>query len=175
MKKKTYLVAAGLAAAATFAKEYAFPKAEVAYSTYISPDIFEPACYGLFFFIGLRLMTATHRLSVFKKWIQSLHDWAITGFTGIAGGVAGWGAAAAISHVLHYGIRQIIPSALVAAMGIFVTLVPLGLDAQTEDIHASYSSFRLTPRRGTRFLWLIGLIFCIVAIIGMVRWLHGKH
>ena len=175
MPKKTYFVVAALASVAIFAKEYAFPKADVAVSAYISPDSFEPASYGVIFVAGLLLMSATHRLSVVRELIRGLHDWTIAGFTAVAGGVAGWVVAESIFHVLRAGTAQLIPTIMIAATGVLFTLLPLFLDAQAQSIHASYSSFRLAPRRGPRSLWLIGLLFCGVAVVGMVLWLHGKN
>jgi len=124
MKTKTYLGTAALAAIATLAKQQGIPRANEAFSFLVSPEIFGPAAFGALFVVGLMLIASTPRPSGAKSLALCLHTGSLISFSGLAGGIAGWGVMASFLHVAAYGASQIPPALALGGFAGLLTAAP---------------------------------------------------
>ena len=171
MKTKTYLGMAALAAIATFAKQQGILRANEAFSILVSPDIFEPAAFGALFVVGLLLVTSTPRPSCTKSLALRLHSVSLVSFSGVAGGIVGWGVMVSLLHVVANGATQIPAALVLGGLAVLLTVAPLWMYEQVHPIFAAYSSFRLSQRRGMFLLQSVGWIISCAAVFGFLSWL----
>jgi len=171
MKTKTYLGTAALAAIATLAKQQGVPRANEAFSFLVSPEIFGPAAFGALFVVGLMLIASTPRTSGAKSLALCLHTGSLISFSGLAGGIAGWGVMASFLHVAAYGASQIPPALALGGFAVLLTAAPLWMYEQVQPIFATYLSFRISQRRGMLLLQAIGWITSCAAALCFLSWL----
>lgn len=90
---KPYFGAAALAGTVTALYAAGVPRSRFLYEHFITPGVFEPAVMVFTIFLGLVLIATTPRPTFVRALVERIESRAFTGFSAVAGSIAGWGLA----------------------------------------------------------------------------------